>query len=107
MNADGSVTVSVYPASSRARLPAAKQKSYPRPPERAPRLEQAGGKRAANARTRRSAARAAKRAERREQAEARLQQLASLGLTSGRTDKNLCRCFGAPACRVSPDHLIT
>ena len=24
----------------------------------------------------------------------------------GRTDKNLCRCFGAPACRVSPDHLI-
>ena len=25
----------------------------------------------------------------------------------GRTDKNLCRCFGAPACRVSPDHLIT
>ena len=25
----------------------------------------------------------------------------------GRTDKKLCRCFGAPACRVSPDHLIT
>ena len=25
----------------------------------------------------------------------------------GRTDKNLCRCFGAPACRVFPDHLIT
>jgi hypothetical protein len=25
----------------------------------------------------------------------------------GRTDKNLCRCFGAPARRVSPDHLIT
>jgi hypothetical protein len=24
--------------------------------------------------------------------------------TSGRTDKNLCRCFGAPACRVFPDH---
>ena len=24
----------------------------------------------------------------------------------GRTDKNLCRCFGAPACRVFPDHLI-
>ena len=23
----------------------------------------------------------------------------------GRTDKNLCRCFGAPARRVSPDHL--
>ena len=23
----------------------------------------------------------------------------------GRTDKNLCRCFGAPACRVFPDHL--
>ena len=34
-------------------------------------------------------------------------QTPSLGLTSGRTDKNLCRCFGAPACRVSPDHLIT
>ena len=31
----------------------------------------------------------------------------SLGLTSGRTDKNLCRRFGAPACRVFPDHLIT
>ena len=25
----------------------------------------------------------------------------------GRTDKNLCRCFGAPACRIFPDHLIT
>ena len=25
----------------------------------------------------------------------------------GWTDKNLCRCFGAPACRVFPDHLIT
>ena len=25
----------------------------------------------------------------------------------GRTDNNLCRCFGAPARRVSPDHLIT
>ena len=25
----------------------------------------------------------------------------------GRTDENLCRCFGAPACRVFPDHLIT
>ena len=24
----------------------------------------------------------------------------------GRTDKNLCRCFGVPACRVFPDHLI-
>ena len=24
-----------------------------------------------------------------------------------RTDKNLCRCFGAPARRVFPDHLIT
>jgi hypothetical protein len=23
------------------------------------------------------------------------------------TDKNLCRCFGAPARRVFPDHLIT
>ena len=31
----------------------------------------------------------------------------SLGLTSGRTDKTLCRCLGAPACRVFPDHLIT
>jgi len=27
--------------------------------------------------------------------------------TQGRTDKNLCRCFGAPARRVFPDHLIT
>ena len=26
---------------------------------------------------------------------------------AGRTDKNLCRCFGAPARRVFPDHLIT
>ena len=25
----------------------------------------------------------------------------------GRTDKLCCRCFGAPACRVFPDHLIT
>ena len=25
----------------------------------------------------------------------------------GRTDKNLCRCFGAPARRVFPDNLIT
>ena len=24
-----------------------------------------------------------------------------------RHDKNICRCFGAPACRVFPDHLIT
>ena len=24
----------------------------------------------------------------------------------GRTDTNLCRCFGVPACRVFPDHLI-
>ena len=24
----------------------------------------------------------------------------------GRNDKNLCRCFGAPACRVFPDHLL-
>ena len=24
-----------------------------------------------------------------------------------RTDKNLCRCFGAPACRFFPDHLMT
>ena len=28
-------------------------------------------------------------------------------MESGRTDKNLCRCFGAPACRVFPDHLIS
>ena len=42
VNADGSV--SVYPASSRARLPAAKQKSYPRPPKRDSRSEQAGSK---------------------------------------------------------------
>ena len=26
--------------------------------------------------------------------------------TFGRTDKSLCRFFGAPACRVFPDHLI-
>ena len=25
----------------------------------------------------------------------------------GRTYKTLCRCFGAPARRISPDHLIT
>jgi hypothetical protein len=25
----------------------------------------------------------------------------------GRTDENICRCFGAPACRVFPHHLIT
>jgi hypothetical protein len=25
----------------------------------------------------------------------------------GQSDKNLCRCFGAPARRVFPDHLIT
>ena len=25
----------------------------------------------------------------------------------GRTDENLCRCFGAPARRVFPDHLIS
>ena len=56
-------SISVYPASSRARLPAAKQKSYPRPPKRDSRSEQAGSKRAANARTRRSAARAAKHAQ--------------------------------------------
>ena len=74
VSADG--TVSVYPASSRARRrPAAKQEGSPKS-KREPRSEQAGGKRAANARTRRSAARAAKHAERREQAELRLQQLA-------------------------------
>ena len=27
--------------------------------------------------------------------------------TQGRTDRLLCRCFGAPARRVFPDHLIT
>ena len=27
--------------------------------------------------------------------------------TFGRTDKSICRFFGAPACRVFPDHLIT
>ena len=42
VNADASI--SVYPASSRARLPAAKQKSYPRPPKRDSRSEQAGSK---------------------------------------------------------------
>ena len=57
VSADG--TVSVYPASSRARRrPAAKQEGSPKS-KREPRSEQAGGKRAANARTRRSAARAA------------------------------------------------
>ena len=75
VHTDGSV--SVYPASSRARLPAAKQKGSPRLSKREPRSEEAGSKRAANARTRRSAARAAKHAERREQAVLRLQQLAS------------------------------
>ena len=74
VHTDGSV--SVYPAPSRARLPAAKQKGSPRLSKREPRSEEAGSKRAANARTRRSAARAAKRAERREQAKLRLQQLA-------------------------------
>jgi len=74
VHTDGSV--SVYPASSRARLPAEKQKSSPRLSKREPRSEEAESERAANARTRRSAARAAKRAERREQAKLRLQQLA-------------------------------
>ena len=73
VHVDGSV--SVYPASSRARLPAAKQKCSQRLSKREPRSEQAGSKRAANARTRRSAKRAAERAERRQQAELRLQQL--------------------------------
>ena len=73
VHTDGSV--SVYPAPSRARLPAEKQKGSPRLSQRAPRSEEAGSQRAANARTRRSAERAAKRAERREQAELRLQQL--------------------------------
>ena len=74
VHTDGSV--SVYPTSSRARLPAEKQKSSPRLSKREPRSEEAESERAANARTRRSAARAAKRAERREQAKLRLQQLA-------------------------------
>ena len=73
VHADGSV--SVYPVPSRARFPAARQKA-PRLSKREPRSEQAGSKRAANARTRRSAKRAAERAERRQQAELRLQQLA-------------------------------
>jgi len=30
----------------------------------------------------------------------------SLG-NPGRIDKNLCRFFGAPACRLFPDHLIS
>ena len=72
VHADGSV--SVYPVPSRARFPAARQKA-PRLSKREPRSEQAGSKRAANARTRRSAKRAAERAERRQQAELRLQQL--------------------------------
>ena len=61
VNADGSV--SVYPASLRARPPAAKQKDSPRLSKREPRSEQAGSKRAANARTRRSAARGEARQE--------------------------------------------
>ena len=72
VHADGSV--SVYPVPSHARFPAARQKA-PRLSKREPRSEEAGSKRAANARTRRSAARAAKHA-RREQAVLRLQQLA-------------------------------
>ena len=72
VHADGSV--SVYPVPSRARFPAARQKA-PRLSKREPRSEEAGSKRAANARTRRSAKRAAERAERRQQAELRLQQL--------------------------------
>mmetsp|Transcript_20464 Transcript_20464/g.51872 ORF Transcript_20464/g.51872 Transcript_20464/m.51872 type:complete len:269 (+) Transcript_20464:76-882(+) len=75
VHADGSV--SVYPVPSRARFPAAKQKSSsPRLSQREPRSGEAGSKRAANARTRRSAKRAAERAARRGQAELRLQQLA-------------------------------
>ena len=50
LSTDGNV--SVYPASPRARLPAEKREGYPKPPMREPRSEQAGGKRAANARTR-------------------------------------------------------
>ena len=53
VHTDGSV--SVYPASSRARLPAEKQKSSPRLSKREPRSEEAESERAANARTRRSA----------------------------------------------------
>ena len=97
VNADASI--SVYPASSRARLPAAKQKSYPRPPKRDSRSEQAGSKRAANARTRRSAARAAKHAERREQAEIRLWQLGTR-LQNGElcSDGSGPRTFGPSGC---------
>ena len=69
-------TVSVYPASQRARrLPAAKQEGSPKS-KRASRSEQGSKRAARNVRTRRSAARAAKHAERREQAGHRLQQLA-------------------------------
>ena len=49
VSTDGNV--SVYLASPRARLPAEKREGYPKPPKREPRSEQAGGKRAANART--------------------------------------------------------
>ena len=74
VHADGSV--SVYPAPSRARPSAAKQRwSSPRLSQREPRSGEAGSKRAENARTRRSAKRAAERAGRRAQAELRLQQL--------------------------------
>ena len=71
VHADGSV--SVYPVPSRARFHAARQKSSsPRLSQREPRSEEAGSKRAANARPRRSAKRAAERAERRQQAELRV-----------------------------------
>ena len=54
-----------------------------RPPKREPRSEQAGGKRAANARTRRSAARAAKHAE--------------SGVSRRRREIRLCGSF---ACKI-------
>ena len=70
------LSISVYPASPRARLLAAKQGGSPRLSKRESCSEQGGKRAATNARTRRSAARAAKHAERRAQAEIRLQELA-------------------------------
>ena len=57
IGADGSI--SIYAGSPRLRPPAAKQEGSPMPPKRESRSDQ-GSKRAANARTRRSAERAAK-----------------------------------------------
>ena len=93
VSADG--TVSVYPALSCARRrPDAKQEGSPKS-KREPRSEQAGGKRAANARTRRSAARAAKHRRRKawaggtSPAAARLQngEGAALAARIGRLDR--------------------